>query len=204
MEKSKTEKTGSQEIDLGISAEGLMGKQSVRATFRLPMESIELLDIVASHLGLMQKTLFDQLIEDVEVLHQVAQNARVYNAGSSARRQKTFVLSKRSLQILDKVAKQQRVPRDILVEVSILRLLPVMSAERERFEKRKVIYNHLDAYLHEGKKLLQQTAELLGRDDLFYESIRKIIDVGEDKIVEMRRVVEKGEQMKDYLNNEDE
>ena len=48
----------------------LKKKQSVRATFRLPDEIINLLSVVASQLGLKQKSLLDQLVEDKELLDQ--------------------------------------------------------------------------------------------------------------------------------------
>ncbi|RPI51694.1 MAG: hypothetical protein EHM49_06780, partial [Deltaproteobacteria bacterium] len=56
-----------QSSGLTITAMGLRGKQSVRATFRLPDHIIKLLGMVASQLGLKQKSLFDQLVEDKEV-----------------------------------------------------------------------------------------------------------------------------------------
>jgi len=46
-----------------LNADALRGRQSVRATFRLPTEMVSLLSIAASHLGLKQKSLFDQLVE---------------------------------------------------------------------------------------------------------------------------------------------
>jgi hypothetical protein len=40
-------------------AENLRGRQSVRATFKLSARAIEALSIVAVHLGIKQKSLFD-------------------------------------------------------------------------------------------------------------------------------------------------
>ena len=50
--------------ELGLTADLLKGKQSIRATFKLPPDIIRLLSIAASQLGIKQKTLFDQLVED--------------------------------------------------------------------------------------------------------------------------------------------
>ena len=63
---------------VGLSADILRGRQSVRATFRLPSQVIALLSVAASQLGLKQKSLFDQLVEDRAVLEQVAQMADRY------------------------------------------------------------------------------------------------------------------------------
>ena len=46
------------------SPEDLRGRQSVRATFKLSSRAIDALSIVAAHLGIKQKSLFDHLIED--------------------------------------------------------------------------------------------------------------------------------------------
>jgi len=43
--------------------EGLRGRQSVRATFKLSAKAIEAMSIVAVHLGIKQKSLFDHLKE---------------------------------------------------------------------------------------------------------------------------------------------
>ena len=69
--------TETDDISLGpsLDANTLRGRQSVRATFRLPPPIIELLSIAANQLGIKQKSLFDQLVEDREVLEQVAAGA---------------------------------------------------------------------------------------------------------------------------------
>lgn len=188
----------SESAGLFISAEGLKGKQSVRATFRLPGQIIELLGIVATQLDLKQKSLFDQLIEDEDVLDKVAENAHEYMPGSKERRQKTFVLSKRSLQVLDRVARQRQISRDLLVEVSIQRLLPVMSAEQKKHKKRALIYQDMESHLDQGRKLLQKAGVLLGKEDRVYEMIKKIVDLCEEKVSELETIVEKGQSMERF------
>ncbi len=153
---------------LTISARGLKGKQSVRATFRLPETTIQLLGIVASQLGLKQKSLFDQLIEDREILSKVAKMADATDTQSSKRRQKTFVLSKKSLEVLNSVARQQKIPRDLLVEISIRRLLPIMHAEQEKHEKRVRVHKEMKACHEQCRKLQKKTGKLLGKEDRAY------------------------------------
>ena len=97
--------------NLSLTIEDLMGKQSVRATFRLPQQTIDLLSVIAGQLGIKQKSLFDQLIEDTSVLKQVAKEAQQYSSDSEDTRQKTFVISRSSLLSLNYIAKQQKIPR---------------------------------------------------------------------------------------------
>jgi hypothetical protein len=51
----------------------LRGRQSVRATFKLSAKAIEALGILAVHLGIKQKSIFDHLIEDAQSLRRIAQ-----------------------------------------------------------------------------------------------------------------------------------
>ena len=57
------------------SSADLRGKQSVRATFKLTEKAIEALSIVAVHLGIKQKSLFDHLLEDTRSLSAIAKEA---------------------------------------------------------------------------------------------------------------------------------
>lgn len=104
----------------------------MRTTFKLPEHIIKLLGIVARQLGLKQKPLFNQLVENTDVLNKVAATIQTTSLGQGKRRQKTFILSKRSLEVLDSVAGLQNIPRDVLVEISIRRLLPIITAEQEK------------------------------------------------------------------------
>ena len=52
----------------------LKGRQSVRATFRLSERAIDAISIVAVHLGIKQKSLFDHLMEDISSMNLIARN----------------------------------------------------------------------------------------------------------------------------------
>lgn len=182
-----------------ITAKGLKGKQSVRATFRLPEEIIKLLGAAAAQLGLQQKSLFDQLVEDKEVLDKVAEAAHHKLANGQERRQKTFVISRRSLDLLDHVARQQNIPRDVLVEISIQRLLPVMNDEQERHLHRKQIYQELEAVLRQVQSIADQSEMLLGLDDKAYATIKKVNDVCQANIRELKEIIEKGHSLEEFV-----
>lgn len=147
------------------SSEDLRGRQSVRATFKLSARAIEALSIVAVHLGIKQKSLFDHLIEDVQSLKLIAREIESERFIALGRVQKTFVISRKTLSSLDETSRQFNAPRDALVEYSIQRLMPVIARERQRHRKRKEILNDMNAYLENGLNILQKSKALLGEED---------------------------------------
>ena len=158
-----------QEITLPLpSPADLRGRQSVRATFKLSARAIDVLSIVATQLGIKQKSLFDHLIEDVQSLNVIANEIEDDVFDALERVQKTFVVSRRTLSCLEQTSRQFNAPRDALVEYSIQRLLPVIAKERERHSKRKAILNDINAHLAQGLKTLQKAQSLLGEEDPVY------------------------------------
>jgi hypothetical protein len=147
------------------SSEDLRGRQSVRATFKLSARAIEALSIVAVHLGIKQKSLFDHLIEDAQSLKLIAREIESERFRALGRVQKTFVISRKTLSSLDETSRQFNAPRDALVEYSIQRLMPVIARERQRHRKRKEILNDMNAYLENGLNILQKSKALLGEED---------------------------------------
>ena len=143
----------------------LRGRQSVRATFKLSEGCIEAISIVAAHLGIKQKSLFDHLIEDARSLSQIAREVESEKFHTLSRVQKTFVISRRTLSSLDEISKRFEAPRDALVEYSIQRLLPVIDQERERHRRRKEILGDMNQHLADGLKILKKSKSLLGEED---------------------------------------
>lgn len=181
-----------------LSLDDLKGKQSVRATFRLPKEAIDLLGVIASQLGIKQKSLFDQLVEDSGVLDQLAAEAQSYTPAARERQQKTFVISRSSLVSLDSIAQQQHVPRDLLVEFSIKRLLPVIATELKKHERRKVLLQEMQAYLEHGKNLLAKAEELVGKEDELYAMLDHQVKLGERNVAVINTIVERGKPMEEW------
>ena len=162
----KSKNSTFQETTLPLpSPADLRGRQSVRATFKLSARAIDVLSIVATQLGIKQKSLFDHLIEDVQSLNVIANEIEDEVFDALDRVQKTFVVSRRTLSCLEQTSRQFNAPRDALVEYSIQRLLPVIAKERERHHKRKTILNDINVHLAQGLKILQKTQSLLGEDD---------------------------------------
>jgi len=184
--------------NLTLTVDDLTGKQSVRATFRLPANIIDLLSVIAGQLGIKQKSLFDQLVENTSILDKVAREARDYSSSDIERHQKTFVISRSTLFSLNRIAKEKKIPRDILVEIFIKQLVPVIETELAKHKKRKVLLQEMKEYLAAGKKLLKKTGTLLGKDDLLYEMIDNQINIASKNISAVDRLIERGMAMEDW------
>ncbi len=182
-----------------LDADALRGRQSVRVTFRLPLPIIDLLSIAANQLGIKQKSLFDQLVEDRGVLEQVAAGAAGrFRPAMDQRQQKTYVVSRSALVSLEYVAKTHGIPRDLLVEISISRLLPVISSEQEKQAKRKVVLAEVEEFLQLGEAVLARAGELLGPDDPAFRQLSLALGQGGRALEELRGRVEKGRAMERY------
>ena len=180
------------------SPEGLRGRQSVRATFRLSARAIEAMSIVAVHLGIKQKSLFDHLIDDLHSLRLIAREIESEKFDTLSRVQKTFVISRRTLSCLDETSKRFNAPRDALVEYSIQRLMPVINREREKHRKRKEILKDMDAHLENGLGILQKSKRLLGEEDPVFikleSAMRALVNAQRD----LEDFVEKGDIIEDF------
>ncbi|MBF0377535.1 MAG: hypothetical protein HQK72_08615 [Desulfamplus sp.] len=171
----------------------LRGKQSVRATFKLSSKAIDSLSLVAIHLGIKQKSLFDHLIDDVKSLNDIAEHIRVRQFNQINRVQKTFVLSRKTLDILELIAKAHDTPRDALVEYSIKKLDAIILAEKKRHEQRKELFKELCLHWEAGKALLEKSRQTLGNSDPFCQSVEKSMSAISRNMQELASFIEKSE-----------
>lgn len=181
-----------------VSLERLRGRQSVRTTFRLSEDVIGLLGIAAEQFGLQQKVLLDQLIDNTEVLRSMAEKIEGGFRDSLAGRPKTFVLSKRTLHLLEMVSRECRIPRDALVEQAILRLLPVVRSEREKQRKRLEILGEMVTYLRYGEQLMAKSKSLLGEDDQMHRMIEKMVRFGAGNVAKIEAIVARGRNLQEF------
>jgi hypothetical protein len=199
----KMEKKNNQDMDFGLSlslpsSSDLRGRQSVRATFKLSERAIGALSILATHLGIKQKSLFDHLMDDVRSLNLVAQEIQRDRFNKLIRIQKTYVLSRRTLSCLEKASKNFDVPRDALVEYSIQRLLPIIAEEREKHRKRKKVLDDIAGYLEQGEQILRKTQTILGEEDPVYGKFETAMTVFQNAYSLIESFVEKGKVIEDY------
>lgn len=174
------------------SSSQLRGKQSVRATFKLSEECIGAISIVAAHLGIKQKSLFDHLVEDIQALHAIAREVKNTKLKRHSRIQKTYVISRKSLNSLDEISKIFNAPRDALVEYSVQRLLPVIVNEKQRHETRKKILDDVLDHFQAGLHLLKKTKQFLGSDDPLLNKMTALMGQYETTVDDIEAIIEKG------------
>ncbi|MEE4242700.1 MAG: hypothetical protein V2I36_14630 [Desulfopila sp.] len=179
------------------STKELLGRQSVRTTFKLSERSIDALSILANQLGIKQKSLFDHLIDDDTALKRIAEGSEEYDAPSQ-RVAKTYVISRKTLQSLEKISNRYQTPRDALVELSIKRILPLISQEKEKHEQRKMILEKLRIMLEEGLEMLDMADEALENDDPVYRRIYQMMKAVKSCHADVENCVDRGRRIEDF------
>ena len=159
-----------------VTSSGLRGRQSVRATFKLSSGCIEAISIVAAQLGIKQKSLFDHLAQDSASLNAIAKEVRNARVGAENRVQKTYVISRSSLSLLDEISRAFNAPRDALVEFSVRRLLPVIDNEQKKYEMRKAAFSGIQQHFNKGTLLLEKMIDQLGEDDPIVARLASVMD----------------------------
>ena len=154
----------------------LRGRQSVRATFKLTEACIGAISIVATHLGIKQKSLFDHLVEDINTLNAIAGELSNVSLRNFSRVQKTFVISRKSLRSLDEVSKAHKAPRDALVEYSVQRLLPVIINEQKKHAARKKLMADIARHFNDGHVMLDKLERILGNEDPLFGQMETMMN----------------------------
>ena len=192
----------------GAFTADLRGRQSVRATFKLSRHCIDAISIVATQLGIKQKSIFDQLVEDTRFLNRMADELEEAVLNRPDRRQKTFVISRKSLLRLERVAKDTNTPRDALVETAVKRLMPIITAERRKHERRKKVFQEVASHVAKGKVLLEKMYAELGGDDPLFDRFAASMSVMERNHAVMADFIERGKSLEAFpfeaLDEEDE
>lgn len=192
-------KTGKKEIFLPqTSAAALMGKQSVRATFRLSTECINAISILSAQMGIKQKSLFDHLMEDANSLVSIAREAESVSLNKEGRTQKTFVISRKSLSLLDTISKQFNFARDDLVEVSVRRLLPIIAKERQKQAKRAGLSLKIAEHLKDGLELLDEIKRQLGHEDHIFKAMDAVFETYKKAYGTIESFIEKGKRIENF------
>lgn len=177
----------------------LRGRQSVRATFKLTGKAIDAISVVAAHLGIKQKSLFDHLIDDPHSLNLIARDIDSRRFKRLNRIQKTYVISRKTLCCLEEVSRDLSAPRDALVEYSIQRLLPVIAEEREKHQRRKEVLREISNYLKQGEKILERSKKLLGEDDPVFDKFKSSMTALHNTHRSIRSFIEKGEIIEKFV-----
>jgi hypothetical protein len=180
------------------STADLRGRQSVRTTFKLTARSIDALSILAGQLGIKQKSLFDHLIEDTRALRLIAQEFEHFGERTQ-RVAKTYVISRKTLENLERVAGQFNTPRDALVEYSIERVIPLLQREKHKHEQRKKLLSGLQNYLQEGIHLLEVAEKTgLDMDDPAFVELEHMLRAVQSCAEAVDAMVEKGKKIEEF------
>ncbi|MDR3630256.1 MAG: hypothetical protein P4L42_07960 [Desulfocapsaceae bacterium] len=178
-----------QDICLQIDADELKGRQSVRTTFKLPEKTINLLKISAKHLGIQQKTLLDQLIEDETILNILANEAQTHCRNDDDCRPKTFVLSRKALDLIDVMLDRYDISRDILVDLSITRLASYIESLSEKHDQRRSLLKEIDRYQQLLEELSNKAKATFKQDDPFRMKIEILTQTTQKSVWEIRKIV---------------
>ncbi len=181
----------------GTYSADLKGRQSVRTTFKLSPRCIDALSLLAAQLGIKQKSLFDHLIDDTQTLKAIARDFESPEIRTN-RVPKTYVISRRTLESLDQISRHYQTPRDILVEFSIERIMPLIQEERKKHENRKKLMNSLDELLENSRSFLQKADNALDPDDPVLEKVFQICRTINQGCAEINTIVEKGQKLEEF------
>ncbi|WP_300461330.1 hypothetical protein [Desulfobacula sp.] len=176
----------------------LRGKQSVRATFKISQKAIDAIGLVAIHMGIKQKSLFDHIIEDLDALDSLAKTIRIRQFNKIPRKQKTFVLSRKTIEALGAISQAYGTPRDALVEYSVKKLESIISAERLRHKERKLLQKDVIDHFNRGKALYTKAVGILGREDPFCRRFEKAISAGDATQKDLAEFIEKSKVLEDF------
>jgi len=176
----------------------LRGRQSVRATFKLTEACIGAISIVAAHLGIKQKSLFDHLVEDINTLNSIAGELRDVSLRKFSRVQKTYVISRKSLCSLDEVSRAHNAPRDALVEYSVQRLLPVIINEQKKHAARKKIMADITRHFSDGRILLGKLEKILGNEDPLFGRLETLMTHYRNTYGGMLDFMERGKPIEEF------
>jgi hypothetical protein len=185
-------------IAFNPSSLDLRGRQSVRATFRLSESCINAISVLSAQLGIKQKSVFDHLMEDDRILSSMASELENTEFDRQARIQKTFVISRRSLNYLDMISSKYNAPRDALVEYSVRRLLPVIAKERKKHEQRKILLKDISDHYKKGELLISNAEEKLGAEDPVVRRLYRARSAIKSMLDDITAFVEKGKIIEDF------
>ena len=176
----------------------LRGRQSVRTTFKLTPRSIDALSLLASQLGIKQKSIFDHLVDDTRALQALARDLENRAELAQDRVPKTYVISRKTLENLEQVCKRYQAPRDALVEFCIERIMPLIKEEKEKHLNRQKLQTKLDQLLVLSRELLEDADKELDREDPVFEQVYQMARATQSGYDEINQIIEKGVRLEDY------
>jgi hypothetical protein len=175
-----------------MTSTALKGKQSVRTSFKLSDGCIQAINIIATQLGIKHRSLFNYLVEDTEALEALAHEIEKKDPHPNKGIQKSFIVSRESLRIIDEMSAELNVSRDTLIELSVRRLLPIIEKEMESHDRRKELLALVQNHYKDSKDVLNQIKKSVGEEDPIYKIYRDAVRVCRQVKTQINDIVLKG------------
>ena len=182
-------KNNQKKRELQVDPNELIAKQSIRTTFKLSEKTSNLLKVSAKHLGIKQKTLLDELLEDKKALDLLADDAITYARDENKCRPKTMVLSQKALDQLETVSSYREIPRDYLIELSVARLASYVHSSAKTHENRGLLMEQLDRHNSQLIDLYSKAETMLQEDDAFLLSFKTLAEITLKQLEKIRKTV---------------
>ena len=87
---------------------------------------------------------------------------------------------------------------DLVIGLTVRRLLPIIAKERKKHEKRKELLSDISNHFAEGEKLLSKAEELIGVDDLVVDKLRTAMSVYENAFDEIANFIDRGRMIEKF------
>ena len=180
------------------SATDLRGRQSIRVAFKLTPNCIEAMNILGAHLRLKPKSLFDHMVQEPKTLEAIAAQANSVRTDDSPRVTKTYVISRDAALALDETARSLELSRDLLVEISVHHLMPLIQKEQVRHSARKILLSKMENHLKDGRKMCVDMERELGPNDPMCDRMNHVMGAYERAFAAMAEFIKKGENIEGF------
>ncbi len=181
-----------------MSAMALKGKQSVRTSFKLSDACIHAISIVTTQLGIKHRSLFDYLVEDAESLETIAKEIVNRNHTPDGGIQKSYIISRGALSILDTKCQRLNISRDALIELSVRRLLPIIEKEIESQRRRKDMFELVQNHYQDTKTVMGRIKDTVGVEDPIYKAFQNTLTTCKLVRAQINDIIVKGKVMEEF------
>ena len=181
-----------------MSSTALKGKQSVRTSFKLSEGCIQAINVVAKQLGIKHRSLFDYLVEDTDSLETLAKEIVDKNPTNDKGSQKSFIVSRETLQAIESLCEKLKISRDTLIELSVRRLLPIIEKEMKSHKKRKELFKLVDKQHQESRKVLDLIKKGVGMEDPAYKAYQSTVVACKQVKKQFNDILSKGKMLEGF------
>jgi hypothetical protein len=175
-----------------MSSTALKGKQSVRTSFKLSEGCIQAISIVATQLGIKHRSLFDYLVEDTDSLEALAKEIVDKEPAKNKGSQKSFIVSRETLRVIDSLCEKLKISRDTLIELSVRRLLPIIEKEMQGHSKRKELFELVNKHYQESRNVLDSIKKSVGKEDPAYRAYQTTVAACKQVKNQFNDIISKG------------